>query len=144
MFGHLFFRTESTSKAACRFPVKPLSSAAIIIMICLTVALLFAAAIFHNTLPPASTIMSASEAKRLLPVECEDEDAYCRAVDGILFDVWPYNSTRPTFSGNLETISFSERHNKSSNTHMEMERCRSELGALCALLLIFVLALNAT
>ena len=144
MFGHLFFRTESTSKAAYRFPVKPLSSVAFTSMICLTVALIFAAVIFHNTLPPASTIMSASEAERLLSVEFEDEDAYCRAVDGIIFDVWPYDSTRPASSGNLEMISFSKRHNKSSNTHMEMERCRSELGALCALLLIFVVALNAT
>jgi hypothetical protein len=144
MFGHLFFRTESTSKAAYRFSVKPLSSVAFTSMICLTVALLFAAVVFHNTLPPASTIMSASEAKRLHSVEFEDEDAYFRAVDGILFDVWPYDSTRPTFFGNLDTISFSKRHNKSSTTHMEMERCRSELGALCALLLIFVVALNAT
>jgi DNA-binding beta-propeller fold protein YncE len=144
MFGHLFFRTESTSKATCRVSVKPLSSVVVTSMICLAVALIFAAVIFHNTLPPASTIMSASEAKRLLSVEFEDEGAYFRAVDGIIFDVWPYDSTRPTSSGSLETISFSKRHNKSSNTHMEMERCRSELGALCALLLIFVVALNAT
>jgi hypothetical protein len=76
--------------------MKPLPLTAVMAMICLIASLLFAYVNFHDTLPPAPIIISAtSEAKRLLSVDFEDDHAYYHAVSiaDKKCDMWQYDNT---------------------------------------------------